>query len=192
MSEFRGGTLNLPSEECTDCVWDRMCRVTEMDFENLDRRAAHDHPRGRADIGAFRGSYRRYRGEDPYPVLERIRSRLAPESHRANVLARAEAGCVGFAAQLRRRRTRRHRAGGWHTRADLQRVYDDQQGRCFYCGRQLEGRYEVDHKTPLSRGGSDWPENLCCACESCRGLKEERTAEEFAEYLAGLRRRRLK
>jgi 5-methylcytosine-specific restriction endonuclease McrA len=189
VAEFRGGSLNLASEECTDCVWNRMCKVTEADFNTLDERVARYSLQGKTGLDVFRQSFRRYRGDDLYRTLERIRSRLAPDPRRRGFLARAEAGYVGFASQLRQRRTRRHGAGGWHTAADVQRLHDEQGGLCCYCGKELKGRYEIDHKTPLSRGGTDWPENICCACESCNSRKQTKTAEEFMEYLATLRRR---
>lgn len=168
-AEFVSGTLGLASKECTDCVWERMCQlaVTEPDGAT-----AHQ---------------RRYYGKNRDKILERLRRRSAADPRRQGLLA--EAGYVGFLAQMRERRARRHGAGGWHTAEDVQRLYDEQGGRCFYCGKELDGEYDLDHKTPLSRGGTDWPENLCCACELCSYRKQKKTAEEFREYLASLRRR---
>jgi len=167
-----------------------MCTVTEADFASLDKKSVGLRTRAAMNVDELRRGYRRYRGDDPYRTLEHIRSRLAAGSGARGLLARAETGYVGFAAQLRKRRTRRHGAGGWHTPDDVRRLYDQQRGCCFYCGAELNARYAVDHKTPLSRGGTDWPENLCCACEYCVSHKEERTEEEFADFLARMRRRR--
>jgi 5-methylcytosine-specific restriction enzyme A len=44
---------------------------------------------------------------------------------------------------------------------------------CQYClpvGRVREAT-EVDHKTPLSKGGTDKPENLASTCHSCHETK---------------------
>ncbi len=87
-----------------------------------------------------------------------------------------------------KRRGPRHGAGGSHSIEDVERLYDEQEGRCFYCGKELNAAYSLDHKTPLSGGGTDWPENLCCACEWCSSRKQNKTAEEFTEYLINLRR----
>lgn len=39
---------------------------------------------------------------------------------------------------------------------------------CVYCGsRPGSDRLHVDHLVPVSKGGSDNIENLCCACETC-------------------------
>lgn len=40
--------------------------------------------------------------------------------------------------------------------------------RCRYCGACApDVRLHVDHITPLARGGSDDPSNLCAACVAC-------------------------
>ena len=49
--------------------------------------------------------------------------------------------------------------------------------RCVYC--QKNGRLEVEHTTPKSRGGSDRIGNLAIACRECNQKKGNRTAEEF-------------
>ena len=39
---------------------------------------------------------------------------------------------------------------------------------CVYCGsRPGSDRLHVDHLVPVSKGGSNENENLCCACETC-------------------------
>jgi hypothetical protein len=43
---------------------------------------------------------------------------------------------------------------------------------CAYCGcRPGSEHLHVDHLVPVSRGGSDNIENLCCACETCNSRK---------------------
>ena len=76
-------------------------------------------------------------------------------------------------------RARREGADGFYTTEDILRIYRDQKGCCYYCGRFFGGVFTIDHKIPLSRGGSNWPSNLCCACRSCNSSKNNRTPEEF-------------
>lgn len=83
-----------------------------------------------------------------------------------------------------RRRARKVGAEGSFTAADVERLFAEQSGRCFYCGIALDQSYEIEHKTPLARGGSNWPSNLCCACKPCNRAKRTRTAEEFMRTLA--------
>jgi 5-methylcytosine-specific restriction endonuclease McrA len=35
----------------------------------------------------------------------------------------------------------------------------------------MEASWQVDHVIPLSRGGSNWPTNLVCACGQCNSRK---------------------
>lgn len=45
-------------------------------------------------------------------------------------------------------------------------------GICAYCG--TTENLSVDHKRPISRGGSSEPENLQCLCRSCNSRKGAR------------------
>lgn len=39
---------------------------------------------------------------------------------------------------------------------------------CVYCGRQApDVALHVDHRMPVSRGGTNHPSNLCAACVDC-------------------------
>jgi len=76
---------------------------------------------------------------------------------------------------------------GNHTASDVRRQYLAQLGECFYCSATLGERYHVDHRQPLSRGGSNRPENLACACASCNLRKHDKTEAEFRRAFAGPR-----
>jgi len=45
--------------------------------------------------------------------------------------------------------------------------------RCRWCGGEA---HEVDHLTPVARGGSDRPENLVAACRACNARRGARPA----------------
>jgi len=70
-----------------------------------------------------------------------------------------------------RRRARAKTAEGRYTSDDLAALYQAQAGLCAYCGLSLPATYHVDHKMPLVRGGTHWPDNLCLACERCNKRK---------------------
>jgi 5-methylcytosine-specific restriction endonuclease McrA len=74
-------------------------------------------------------------------------------------------------------------AGGTFTASDIDAIYDRQGGVCAYCPSQLNGVFHIDHATPLSRGGSNWPDNLRVACPPCNLKKHDKTSEEFMSYL---------
>jgi len=84
---------------------------------------------------------------------------------------------------LQNRRARKIAAGGTYTVADIQAQYTTQNGCCFYCGVPLLGTYDMDHRVPLARGGTNWPENMVCACGSCNNRKYTKTDVEFIAFL---------
>lgn len=67
--------------------------------------------------------------------------------------------------------------------ADIQALYDRQQGRCWWCGSELNGIYDVDHIFALSKGGTHTIGNLCCACDHCNSVKQARTPLDFVGRL---------
>lgn len=81
----------------------------------------------------------------------------------------------------RRKRAARRLIPGSHTFEDVLRQFDRQGGRCYWCSELIdEDVYHVDHVIPLSRGGSDDPDNLVCACPHCNLSKGDRLA--FSEW----------
>lgn len=81
---------------------------------------------------------------------------------------------------------------------DTRGMYEKQQGLCYYCGAKLfpygiwpksakvDGarRYHIEHAQPVSRGGTDAPDNLRVACEECNRHKGMLTEAEFLAVLA--------
>ena len=61
-----------------------------------------------------------------------------------------------------------------------QDLYRRQGGRCMYCGtRQRMDLMDVDHKIPLSRGGSNGRRNLQLLCRTCNARKGNKSDREF-------------
>lgn len=114
----------------------------------------------------YRQRYPRRRLESQRRYRRRYATRLRVESR--------------LRARRRYRRARKAQAIGWYGIHDVARIYATQRAQCFYCWRQLHGRFHVDHKIPLARGGTNWPDNICCACSSCNLRKHAKTAAEFA------------
>lgn len=84
----------------------------------------------------------------------------------------------------RNMRAKRSLAIGYHTTEEVDWLYDFQNGSCYYCGVRLV-EYHVDHMLPLGRGGTNFAENLCCACPTCNMSKGAKTSLEYREYLNG-------
>ena len=74
---------------------------------------------------------------------------------------------------------------------DWQQLYSAD--TCYYCGKQIEGRNKtVDHKIPISRGGTNARENLVMCCQSCNSHKNNRTESEYYEWRNNHRERFVK
>lgn len=84
-------------------------------------------------------------------------------------------------AMNQRRRARIRRAEGAHGIADIRAQFDRQKGRCYWCGKKVGDTYHVDHIVPLSRGGSNWPENLVIACSTCNRSKGNKLPHEWSK-----------
>lgn len=86
-------------------------------------------------------------------------------------------------AYTRNRRAIFGNAEGVHTDADVARLRQQQRDRCAYCKRDLGGKGHVDHILPLSKGGSNWPDNIQLTCPSCNSRKATKRPEQFAREL---------
>jgi len=65
------------------------------------------------------------------------------------------------------------------TAINLQDMYIQQQGKCFYCGNELNNRYELEHIIPISKGGEHKLHNLVLSCKSCNLHKGAKDPETF-------------
>lgn len=85
--------------------------------------------------------------------------------------------------QFRRYRAQKIVAVGFHTIADIQAMLFSQGGKCAGCKANAVSKLEVDHIVPLSRGGSEWPDNLQLLCRPCNASKGAKTMEEWKDFL---------
>jgi 5-methylcytosine-specific restriction endonuclease McrA len=66
-----------------------------------------------------------------------------------------------------------------HLCSVLSRTWYNQRGRCAYTGKKLDRTAQVDHKTPVSRGGSNEASNLHWVTADANWVKRNKTHEEF-------------
>jgi 5-methylcytosine-specific restriction endonuclease McrA len=63
-------------------------------------------------------------------------------------------------------------------------IHESTGGRCWYCGKTVTlVEMHIDHAHPRSLGGSRDIENLLPACRSCNCSKQNKTIEEYREWL---------
>jgi hypothetical protein len=77
--------------------------------------------------------------------------------------------------------------GGSHTAEELHDLWHKQNGFCYYCGgllyKTLNSVYHIEHKIPISKGGSNDISNIALSCAECNFRKHDKTDEEFLEVL---------
>ena len=96
------------------------------------------------------------------------------------------------------RRKRLSKAEGKHTPDDIGQIWELQNRKCYFCWeplwvpflilgetRLLHSRelYEVEHLTPLLKGGTNWPYNIALACKKCNQRKYDRSEAFFWRLL---------
>ena len=76
-------------------------------------------------------------------------------------------------------RATRRGAQGAHTASEVAVLCKSQKGRCWHCQKPLHGRYEEDHLIPLSRGGTNFINNIVLTCTFCNRSKGNKLPHEW-------------
>lgn len=141
------------------------------------RNRAHQREVNRTYRAAHRDEHNAYRR------LRYQNSAAYKATKEAYVQQNRERVRVWAAVSNQKRGLRKKLAEGRFTTQDIIAIHAAQNGLCDYCQRPLES-FHIEHKTPLSRGGTNWPHNLCLSCPRCNLRKHTLTAEEFRLRLA--------
>lgn len=143
---------------------------------------------------------------DRYSVADKEKIRESKQKYRDKTRARTSKRqsdwykknrdhCASLASEWRKNNADRVReyarisahsrrvAGGSRIDADKWRMrLDFYGGKCIYCSSQ--DNIEIEHRIPISRGGSNLAANLVPACRSCNRKKSDKTEFEFKELLS--------
>ena len=117
-----------------------------------------------------------------YRVLSRTWRKANPERARETVCrwGHRHPDRVRFFGE--NRRARKRNAEGGFTQDDISEIMSKQEGKCIYCQTDLLSTYHIDHILPLSKGGSNYPDNLQLLCAFCNLSKHDRNHDEFVQY----------
>lgn len=113
----------------------------------------------------------RKRNRKPDPNGQKIRSKRWRDKHPER---------VKFYTSERRAKMRN--AEGIHTPADTLAQYARQNGKCYWCDKELGAKWHEDHLKPLNRGGSNWPDNIVCSCPHCNMSRGDKLPEEWIPF----------
>lgn len=104
------------------------------------------------------------------------------EQHKVVMAAYHKAHPEVLRAKSSAYRARARAAEGQFTSAEWLALVARYDGRCAYRGEV--GPLQVDHRTPLTRGGANSIDNVLPACRKCNTEKGQLTEEEFRARLA--------
>ena len=60
-------------------------------------------------------------------------------------------------------------------------LFEEQGGKCYYCGEEITSG-QLDHKISIAKGGSSNRNNLALACTQCNAEKHAKTEDEYREW----------
>lgn len=91
---------------------------------------------------------------------------------------------LAIKAKSSKRRSLIANAPGSYTAEDIQIQIKSQTNRkgqlcCWWCGNPIKGKYHVDHRIPLARGGSNSPDNIVIAHAKCNLSKGAKLPAEL-------------
>lgn len=87
-------------------------------------------------------------------------------------------------AHTAKRRALKHNSTTSYTTKDVRvqiRSQTDSKGRliCWWCDKPIRGKFHVDHRIPLSRGGSNDARNICITHGRCNEHKHNKLPHEW-------------
>lgn len=74
---------------------------------------------------------------------------------------------------------RKRHNGGSYTHDELDTLYKQQRGCCWYCGKFVGLTFDIDHRVPVSRGGSSDISNIVISCRECNDSKANKLPHEW-------------
>ena len=191
--------MDTPTKRCTKCGEEFPATAEYFSKNKMGKLGLHSICKSCRSITS-----REWREKHPERVKESSRRWQQANRERATAKARrwrkANPGKDAASARHRRkadpehakaqnsidhsnRRARKLNAKGTHTAEDIQRQYASQEGRCWWCGKSAGDTYHADHLVPLSRGGSNAPENIVITCPSCNLSKHDKLPHEWCGRL---------
>lgn len=79
------------------------------------------------------------------------------------------------------------KARGTHTQKDVLELYENQNGKCYWCGKAVGEKYHADHVVPISKGGRNDKSNLVISCVTCNLRKFNKMPEDWMREVNYLR-----
>ena len=64
-------------------------------------------------------------------------------------------------------------------------IYRKTKGHCYLCGEFVDfEKFEIEHRLPVSKGGTNDFSNVFCSCHICNTIKHDIYPEDFMERIS--------
>lgn len=83
-------------------------------------------------------------------------------------------------------RAKREKVEGKFTKEDIEQILKLQKNKCAYCKCNVSKTRHIDHIMPLSKGGTNWRNNLQILCPKCNLTKNAKDPIKFAQEIGKL------
>lgn len=126
----------------------------------------------------------------------KLKHRLNPDAYKNHIKGNKNPnwkGGISSTPEYRKYYRKRHvylkMNAGNLTVKTIQEVYEDNIKKygtltCYLCSKPIQfGKDHLEHKNPLSRGGTNKRDNLEIACQKCNSKKHNKTEEEYRKGL---------
>lgn len=194
----------LADRVCVECEHSRILRWKDKNREHVrdrdrrqkakdpDKLRAQERARYAADPSRHRATVKAHYERNSEKIRERRRAyhhEVYPSCEEIRVIAQRRTAQWAKdnpeRAKVHRRngKARRRNVPGVHTASDIDRIFEQQRGRCAYCRCKLGEVYEVDHIQPVAKGGSNDPSNIQLTCAKCNRKKAARDPLFHAQTL---------
>jgi hypothetical protein len=127
-----------------------------------------DHPEEAREQRRISGKKWRQNNPERANEVARNSAKRCRARHKMDILAGAH-----------NQRAKMRKARGRIKAKDLNQIYDSQKGLCWWCGKPLDHKWQLDHRIALAKGGSNELDNLCCACPDCNARKSDKWPWQF-------------
>lgn len=158
----------------------RECMRKRYD-ENIEKMRAYSRSRYHTDHEKELREQRKERKNES----RRVTYHKNPDKKRAYMREQYRRDPTIWKYHAKIRKSRLKGSEGKYTIQDVKNIRDAQNDKCGYCGIKLKGGGHIDHITPLSKGGTNWPRNLQLLCVSCNCSKKATDQIEYAQKRLG-------
>jgi 5-methylcytosine-specific restriction endonuclease McrA len=149
-------------------------------LDHIEEARAYDRRHDRERAEERKAASRKRYAEHPERAQERRRTHPGRAAAATARYVATHPGTV--AARNATRNARKCGVPGEFAWQEWQQVIKLYGGRCVYCGCTPD-KLTVDHDIPLSRGGSNWLDNVVPACRPCNRAKHAMTGAEYRMWL---------